>query len=176
MRSPKYETPQRRVKSRVILTAKNLVLSSFTRWVDRKSLEPVCSVKLAMEVNEIGLLAQLRFLFISVCASVITLPLRVSLTFFLSPLPKTILPTFRLSYWQDEGVNLFSVKLLKSPSSLSPGLWAVVPIPMATRTVMMLAVFLMFLALSRAMSNELEDYGTWNYREGGKHWEKKKNI
>lgn len=34
---------------------------------------------------------------------------------------------------------------------------------------MMLAVILMFLALSHAMSNELEDYGTWNYREGGKH-------
>ncbi|XP_060755514.1 uncharacterized protein si:ch211-243a20.3 [Neoarius graeffei] len=43
------------------------------------------------------------------------------------------------------------------------------PIPMATRTVMMLAVILMFLASSHAMSNELEDYGTWNYREGAEH-------
>ncbi|XP_053471871.1 uncharacterized protein si:ch211-243a20.3 [Ictalurus furcatus] len=43
------------------------------------------------------------------------------------------------------------------------------PIPMATRTVMILAVILMFLALSRAMSNELDDYGTWNYREGAEH-------
>ncbi|KAM9454622.1 uncharacterized protein Hap1MRO34_020422 isoform 1-T2 [Clarias gariepinus] len=43
------------------------------------------------------------------------------------------------------------------------------PIPMATRTIMMLAVILMFLASSHAMSNELEDYGTWNYREGAEH-------
>ncbi|KAI5618401.1 hypothetical protein C0J50_21989 [Silurus asotus] len=43
------------------------------------------------------------------------------------------------------------------------------PIPMATRTVMMLVVILMFLASSRAMSNELEDHSTWNYREGVEH-------
>ncbi|XP_047658882.1 uncharacterized protein si:ch211-243a20.3 [Tachysurus fulvidraco] len=43
------------------------------------------------------------------------------------------------------------------------------PIPMATRTVMMLAVILKFLASSHAVSNEMEDYGTWNYREGAEH-------
>ncbi|TSK17937.1 hypothetical protein Baya_1317 [Bagarius yarrelli] len=42
-------------------------------------------------------------------------------------------------------------------------------IPMATRTIMMLAVMLMFLASTHAVSNELEDYGTWNYREGAEH-------
>ncbi|XP_062866673.1 uncharacterized protein si:ch211-243a20.3 [Trichomycterus rosablanca] len=43
------------------------------------------------------------------------------------------------------------------------------PIPMATRTVIKLAAFMMFLAPSCALSNELEDYGNWNYREGADH-------